>query len=182
MGLFWAFLPFVIFAVAERFVSVICALLLATLVSSSFLLRDRMVPGRSLKILDIGTAALFGGLALYALIGGRLGSLLAVRLTVDIGLLAIVLVSIAIRRPFTLQYAREQVSRELWSNPVFIRTNDIITMAWALAFVVMVAADTLLLYVPQVPAVVGVIATALALAAAIRFTLWYPQRVRRSPV
>lgn len=40
-----------------------------------------------------------------------------VRLRVDLGLLPIVLLSMAIGRPFTLQYAREMTERAVWVWP-----------------------------------------------------------------
>jgi carotenoid cleavage dioxygenase len=42
--------------------------------------------------------------------------------------------SLSIGKPFTLQYAREQVSKDKWDNPVFIRVNNILTIAWGLIF------------------------------------------------
>ena len=127
-------------------------------------------------MLEIGTAILFGSLALYAVLDSPNWSIVGVRLRVDAGLLLIVLLSIAIRRPFTLQYAREQVDRGSWDTPEFVRTNYIITAAWAAAFVVMVIADLILLYAPDVPPRIGIIATILALVGAIKFTSWYPER------
>jgi len=89
-------------------------------------------------------------------------------LRVDTGLLLVVLVSIAIRRPFTLQYAREGTAREIWNTPAFIRTNYIITAVWALAFAVMVSADLAMLYLPNLPLKVGIGLTILAIVGAIR--------------
>lgn len=100
----------------------------------------------------------------------------AVRLRVDLGLLLVVLASIAIRRPFTLQYAREETPRELWNQPEFVRVNYVITFVWALAFAVMVAADLLLLYIPSARPSIGIIATIAAIYGAVRFTSWYPDR------
>ena len=178
MGILLAFLPFIVFAVVDRLAGATAGVAAGAAVSAALLVRDWVTPGRSPKLLEVGTVILFGGLTLYALLGGPMGSIMGVRLAVDTGLLLIVLVSIAIRRPFTLQYAREQVSREYWDSPVFIRTNTIITAVWALAFVVLVAADLVLVYEPDVPPRVGILATIAALIAAIRFTGWYPERVR----
>lgn len=100
-------------------------------------------------------------------------------MSVDAGLLLVVLVSIAIRQPFTIQYAREQVAPDLWDKPEFIRVNYMITGAWASAFAVMVAADLLLLYAPRLPSITGIAATVAALFGAARFTSWYPKRGRR---
>ena len=92
---------------------------------------------------------MFGALALYTLFGSPGWSIMGVRLVVDAGLLSIVLVSLAIRQPFTLQYAREQVRPEIRASKEFLRTNDVITAVWALAFLVLVAADAVLLYAPD---------------------------------
>ena len=144
--------------------------------SAALLLRDWLSPNRSPKLLEIGTAALFGALALYTLMAHPAWSIMGVRLVVDAGLLLIVVVSIAIRQPFTLQYAREQVPQALWTSREFIRTNDVITAVWALAFAVLVAADVVLLTMPDLPPRFGIIATVLALVGAFKFTGWYPNR------
>ena len=178
MNLLLAFAPFVLFVVIERIWGIKAGLVSATVVSAALVARDRISRNRSVKILELGTMALFGGLAAYALLAGATWSVIGVRLRVDAGLLLVVLVSIAIRTPFTLQYAREQVGQELWSSSEFIRTNYIITAVWAAAFAVMVAADLVMLYVPTVPLRVGVWTTILSILGAARFTGWYPERGR----
>ena len=105
-------------------------------------------------------------------------SLWGVRLVVDSGLLLIVLVSIVIRQPFTLQYARERVPADVQASAEFVRTNYVITAVWALAFAVMVAADLVLTWMPELPARFGIIPTVLALVGAFKFTAWYPERRR----
>jgi hypothetical protein len=82
-------------------------------------------------------------------------------------------------RPCTLQYAREQVSPQLWDRPEFIRTNYVITGVWALAFFAMVLAEMALLYVPGLPPRAGIVAIVLALAGAVKFAGWYPEREKR---
>lgn len=120
---------------------------------------------------------MFGGLAFYAIVAQPTWSVIGVRLCVDTGLLVIVLASLAVRRPFTLQYAREQVAPEFWSSPQFIRTNYVLTAAWGLAFLVMVAAELALLYSSNLPRRIGIIAIVLALWSAVKFTGWYPKYV-----
>jgi hypothetical protein len=177
MNILLAFAPFIVFVVAERILGVPAGLAAGALASAALLGRDLLSRERAVKVLEIGTAILFGGLALYALAFHPAWSIAAVRLRVDAGLLAIVLVSIAIRRPFTLQYAREQVAAEHWSNPVFVRTNYVISAAWGAAFAVMVVADLVLAYLPQVPRAAGIAVTVVALMAAVKFTARYPERV-----
>jgi hypothetical protein len=178
MGILLAFAPFIAFAVIDRLVGSTQGLVAALIVAVALLVRDWVTPGRTPKILEIGTALLFGGLAVYAVLAEPTWSVIGVRLCVDIGLLLIVLISMAVGRPFTVQYAREQVAPEFWSSPEFIRTNYIITAVWALAFFVMVMAELTLLYIPDLPHSIGVTAIILALVGAVKFTGWYPEHVR----
>jgi hypothetical protein len=130
MGILLAFAPFIAFAVVDRLSGPTEGVVAGAAVSAALLLRDFM-RGKTAKVLEIGTAILFGGLALYALLGRPSWSVIGVRLVVDAGLLLIVLASPAMRRPFTLQYAHEQVAPELWDAPEFVRTNTVITTVWA---------------------------------------------------
>ena len=95
-------------------------------------------PPQKTKILEIGTAILFGGLALYAILGGPVWSIVSVRLRVDTGLFLIVLTTLIVGKPFTLQYAREKVSQSLWDTPQFIRSNYVVTGVWSGAFLILV--------------------------------------------
>jgi hypothetical protein len=179
MGILLAFAPFIGFAIVERLVGPVQGLVCGALIATALLLRDVLMARRSAKVLEVGTVLLFAGLVVYAVLAGASWSILGVRLRVDAGLLLIVLVSVAIRRPFTLQYAREQTPREQWNRPEFIRANYAITSVWALAFAVIVAADLVLLTLPEVPMRVGIIVTIVALVGAIRFATWYPDHLRR---
>jgi hypothetical protein len=178
MGLLLAFAPFMVFVLVERLAGPRMGLIAAALISGTLLLRDWVSRNRGVKVLEVGTFLLFGGLAAYAAASGAAWSVVGVRLYVDTGLLLVVLVSIAIRRPFTLPYAREGTPRESWNAPAFIRTNYIITAVWGLAFTVMVGADLVMLYLPNLPLKVGVGATILAVIGAMRFTSWYTDHVR----
>jgi hypothetical protein len=178
MGILLAFAPFIAFAIIDRFVGSMPGLIAGAVVSAALLVRDLATPGRAPKLLEIGTVLLFCGLALYAAIEGATWSVIAARLCVDTGLFAIVIVSMLVGRPFTLQYAREQVAPEFWNSPTFVRTNYVITAAWAGAFAVMIAAELALLYVPGFPQRAGIIIIVLAIVGAVKFTGWYPERVK----
>ncbi|MGW0749561.1 hypothetical protein [Streptomyces sp. NPDC002587] len=92
--------------------------------------------------------------------------------------------SMAVRKPFTLQYAREQVDPAHWHTPGFIRTNYVITMVWGLAFLVAALAGAygdLVLHNPN-NIWTGWIIPILAIVAALRFTAWYPDVVRARTV
>jgi hypothetical protein len=176
MDILLAFAPFILYVIVERVVGIRAGLVTASVIAAGLLLRDAVSRVRKPKILEIGTFLLFAGLAAYAYFAGAVWSIPAVRLRVDSGLLLIVLISLAVRQPFTLQYAREKVAREFWKTPAFLRTNYIITAVWAVAFAVMVAADLAMLYVPSLPTRFAIIVTILAIYGAFRFTGWYPAR------
>lgn len=109
MGTLLAFAPFFAFVVAERLIGVLAALAAGTGVSALLLPRDALSRTRRTKVLEIGTFLLFGGLTLFAsTFGVAQWSIAAVRLCVDAGLLLIVIFSMLIGQPFTLQCAREK--------------------------------------------------------------------------
>jgi hypothetical protein len=177
MNMLMAFAPFIVFALLDRLSGILPALCAAAALSAVMLLRDWISPARKVKLLEIGTFVLFGGLAAFELLVGASWSVLDVRLRVDLGLLAIVLVSLAVRQPFTLQYAKEKAPPEVWLEPRFMRVNVVLTCAWALAFAAMVLADFVMIYVPVVPLSVGIVVTVAAIAGAFKFTDWYVARV-----
>jgi hypothetical protein len=178
MGLLLGLTPFVAFFVAMRLASPLVGLL-AALANSALLCAWMYRSGKSIKILEIGSLLLFGTLVLYTLVAAPAWTVATVRLAVDAGLLTIVLVSLAVGRPFTLQYAREQVPEEFWAAPQFISANRLITIVWAAAFAVLVAADAAAEYLPSVPIWMDVAATIAAFGGAVGFTIWYPAMLRR---
>lgn len=44
--------------------------------------------------------------------------------------------SILLKKPFTLEYAKQRVEPSVWTQPSFIRKNNIITGVWGTAFTV----------------------------------------------
>ena len=131
--------------------------------------------GRSIKMLGAGSAVLFAALGCYiTLVDSSWGSS-AVKLTIDAGMLAISLLSLAIRRPFTLQYAREMVDAETARLPGFMKANYIITGAWTAAFLLMLMANVLMIYLPGLPFWSGIAIAFAARNTALYFTKWYPE-------
>jgi hypothetical protein len=170
--------PFIVFFVLMRLVSPLAGLA-AALAVSSLLCLHQWRRGERVKVLEIGSLLLFGVLVLYTLIAAPHWSVATVRLAVDGGLFIIVLASLAIGMPFTLQYARERVPKEYWDSPLFLATNRRITAAWAAAFAVMTTADAAAEYVETIPLWIDVVVAVAAFVAAMWFTQWYPAAVRR---
>ena len=134
--------------------------------------------GRSIKMLGSGSVIVFAGLGAYIALIDSSWSSSAVKLTVDAGVLAISLVSLAIRQPFTLQYAREMADTETARLSGFMRANYIITWAWTGAFLLMMIANILMIYVPGLPLWSGIVIAFAARNSAVYFTKWYPQHRR----
>jgi hypothetical protein len=179
MKILLAFAPFIVFVIVERLVGYTGGLAAAALTSAMLIIRE-YVAKRTPKILEVGTLILFAALAIYAAVRHPAWSVIAVRLMVDAGLLLVVVASLALRKPFTLQYAKEQVAPELWDSPDFQKINYVITGVWALAFDIMVAAEAAILFLPYVPQKVGVWIAIIAIYGAYRFTVYYPKRNRTS--
>ena len=132
--------------------------------------------GREAKMLGAGSVVVFAGLGCYLGLIEHEWSDFSVRLAVDIGMLAIALMSIAIKMPFTLQYAREQVDAETIKEAGFLRVNYTLTWVWVGAMVLMMIADIFMIYFPALPLWAGLAALYAARNAAVYFTKWYSSR------
>ena len=131
--------------------------------------------GRSVKMLSAGCVVVFSGIGTYVtLIDPNLG-VSAVKIAADVGVLAISLGSLAIRKPFVLQYALEAVDTETAKLPGFLKATYTITWAWTGAFVLMIIGNALTIYVPGLPLWSSLVIAFAARNSAAYFTTWYPQ-------
>lgn len=94
-------------------------------------------------------------------------------------LAAVTFGSIVLGTPFTLQYARQMVDRELWENPLFIRVNVLMTGVWGGVFLVNFLLDAIALRESGGAAQEISILTYGVLGAGIVFTLWYPRHIQK---
>ncbi|MFF4581332.1 hypothetical protein ACFY15_23550 [Streptomyces sp. NPDC001373] len=139
--------------------------------------------GSSWKLLELADVVFFAALAVIGALASD-GTLRWLETyageVASLTLTAIAFGSMALRMPFTLQYAREQTDPSKWQNPVFLRTNYMITGAWGLAFLVSALAGGLGDLVLHAPDNIWTawIVPVLAIVAALRFTVWYPEVVR----
>jgi hypothetical protein len=134
-----------------------------------------VVRGRSIKILGVGSVVTFGAVGCYLMLLDPALGTTAVRIAVDAGIFLVSLVSILIRRPFTLQYALEVVDAETKKVPGFLRANYVITWAWTGAALLMMVGNIALIYVPSLPLWSGLLIAFAARYSAVYFTKWYPQ-------
>jgi hypothetical protein len=133
------FAPFIAFSLLSSFDTAF-ALWVAFALAFVIAIRD-FAESRLLRLLDIGSVALFGLLSLYAGFLQTEIPVSMVRLVVDGGLFALALGSIVWRHPLTLEYAREQVPKEFWFSSQFVSTNYMVTGTWTTAFALMAVAD-----------------------------------------
>jgi hypothetical protein len=173
MTIFLILAPYGAFAALMLVTSAAVSLFASAAICLAVMAYD-ILGGRSIKMLGAGSAILFAAIGGYITLVDSSLSTPAVKLAVDVGVFAISLLSLAIRRPFTLQYARELVDTETTALPGFLRVNYIITVAWTAAFLLMMIANVLMMYVPGLPLWSG-LAIAFAARSAAYFTQWYPQ-------
>ena len=174
MNILLGFAPYIAFFLFMRTVSIDAGLWAALVVAVLIGARNWTRSG-SLKVLEAGTVLIFLVLVIFTAAEHWKWTVMAVRLAVDAGLLAIVLVSLSIGRPFTLQYARERVAQQYWHTPLFLTMNREITFVWAAALATLVAAHAAVIFVPVVPWWLDIVLTISVLAAALRFTALYPK-------
>jgi hypothetical protein len=177
MMIFLILAPFAAFATLMLLTSATASLFAGAAVAAATIAYD-LARGGSVKMLAAGAVILFSALGCYITFVDSSWSGSAVRMAVDSGVLAIALASIAIRFPFTLQYAREVVDAETMRLPGFMRANYVITGAWTAAFMLMVIANILMIYVPSLPLWSGLAIAFAARNSAAYFTKWYPKHRR----
>jgi hypothetical protein len=174
MTIFLILAPYGAFALLMLVMSAITSLLAAAAVCLAVIAFD-MVRGRSIKILGIGSVIVFAAVGGYVAFADPDMSTSAVKFAVDAGIFLISLLSIVLRFPFTLQYAREVVDAETALLPGFVQANYLITWAWTGAALLMMIGNIALLYVPGLPLWSGLLVTFAARNSAVYFTKWYPQ-------
>ena len=174
MAIFLILAPYGVFTILMLLTSAAVSLFVAASICLAVMAYDGF-RGRPIKMLGAGSAIVFLCIGGFIMLIDPALSASAIKLSVDAGMLAIALVSLAIRRPFTLQYAREMVRPETAQLPGFVRANYVITAAWTVAFALMVMANLLLIYVPGLPLWSGLAIAFAARNTAIYFTKWYPE-------
>jgi hypothetical protein len=88
---------------------------------------------------------------------------------------AVAWVTILLGSPFTIEYAREQAPREVWTHPLFRRMNFQMTAVWALIFTMGAMLGVLSLYIGHVFAL-GFFIPMTGMGVGIVFSRYYPRR------
>ncbi|MCX5830228.1 MAG: hypothetical protein NTV58_19855 [Deltaproteobacteria bacterium] len=88
-------------------------------------------------------------------------------------------VGMAMKRPFTLEYAREHTDQSLWNNPVFLRTNYFMTAIWGAVFTINASLAWQRSIQPAMPAWGYETITYSLMVSAMFISIWYPEYLRR---
>ncbi|MFE0626633.1 hypothetical protein ACFW3D_06635 [Streptomyces sp. NPDC058864] len=178
MGYLRSFLPWIAFAVVATEADWRYGALAGLVLSAGLVARERRA-GRPADrfVVELSSGAFFALLAALAFAAPH-SPLEPYNTALSLGWLALTAWgSLAVRKPFTLGIARSMVPSAVWDNPVFLRTNVIITAVWAASFTVNAALLAVLLSAAP-HALAGIIAVKICgFALPVVFTTRYSRAV-----
>jgi hypothetical protein len=127
-----AFLPWIFFSVVHAksiFLASICSIILMGFLNFRELKKGFVMPWGSVVVFTI--------LALNDRFMFSKWMVSNDLILINSALAAIVWFSMIINKPFTIQYAREEVERSRWNHPIFLKINWILTSIWAVLMTIM---------------------------------------------
>ncbi|WP_433663127.1 hypothetical protein ACQPW1_13925 [Nocardia sp. CA-128927] len=164
------FAPWIVYAVipsAHWQWAALIALVLSIVEVTSQLRAGRTLDG---LMIELGSLVFFAALTVLAFADPNT-ALHPYSPALSSGVLALIaLVSLAVRKPFTLGIAKQSTPKELWDNPVFVRTAYVLTAVWAASFVIGCAVLTVLAHAGSTP---RTIAQVLSFVIPVVFTIRY---------
>jgi uncharacterized membrane protein len=178
-AIFLGFVPWIVFSVVAGPSTWMWAAL-AALLCSLILSVPSWRSTRSISVLDAAGLLFFGVLVVLALTLDR-ATLQPIedraQMLSSIVIALVALGSLAVGRPFTEYYARQQTPREYWNSPTFKQINRVITAVWGLVFVLNALCDAAVAYLGVTSDVFNWVVPIVAIVAAVKFTGWYPDHV-----
>ena len=120
--------------------------ILGGLIGAAALVTWRWFKRRDLKTMEIVTLGYF---AVHAIVTLALGSSFLKTygpIANSLVLAGMAFGTLAMKNPFTYQYAKEDWDKSYWSDPAFIRINEIITSAWGWIFTINAALGALAVF------------------------------------
>lgn len=98
--------------------------------------------------------------------------------TLSSGVLAVMSLASLAFVPFAEQYAREAVPLQDWEEPAFRRTNQVLTLMWALVFALIALLGLLAAQIPHTRDWTNYVIPLVVIVGATGMTHAYPQRAR----
>lgn len=133
----------------------------------------------SIKILELGTLIFFFITALLYFFVNLDWLVRWINSLGSVALFLIVLISILIKKPFTLQYARETTPKERWFSPAFMHVNYIISWAWCLMMFINSIFSVLFTTILPVQSWVNWVVSLSCFGIAILFTNQYRRNIKK---
>jgi hypothetical protein len=133
-GLYVALVPWVLFTLLAQHSTLKVASVVALVVAIAIMVRSIMTSG--MKLLELGAVVAFIGFTVVAFAADHATGVWMARYSraIAAALLAAIAWGSLLFTPFTEQYARERVPRQVWSSPRFKETNRRLTIMWSSVF------------------------------------------------
>lgn len=172
-GILQSFLPWILFfALIGNSPSQIDLAIFVAMLSSIFFEWSGLRKG---FILSWGTLAFFFFLVVTVILLKEPHVMQYIWIISNGSLALIALLSLAIRKPFTTQYAKEKTSADKWENPLFIQINFILAWVWGIIFIFCTLLSCLQLFIPTFPSLLNQVLSYAFVAFAIWFSSWFPE-------
>jgi len=132
LSIFKSFLPWILYSILYSNNPTQFKIAIGAAIGSSLLLDWKDL--RAGFILTWCTLLYFAGLLIFVTLYHSVWLEKNMWLFSNLILATIAFLSILIKKPFTIQYAKQAVAEAYWNNPLFIEINNILTLIWGLIF------------------------------------------------
>ncbi|MBX7452968.1 hypothetical protein GR927_33730 [Mycolicibacterium sp. 3033] len=132
------------------------------------------------RMLDIVTVVFFTGVTVLGLIIGAEDRdwMDTYATTLSSGVLAVMSLGSLAFEPFTAQYAPASAQRQEWEQVAFRRTNQVLTLMWALVFALIAVLGYLAAIAPATVHLTKAVIPVVVIVGAVGMTQAYPGRAR----
>ncbi|HOW03760.1 hypothetical protein [Methanospirillum hungatei] len=172
-----SFLPWILFGLfaGHSLVELETALFVSLVISVIVGYRDM----RDKLIVPWVTFSFFVGMVIALIVLQWYSIIPYIGIASNIVLTGIAFGSLAIGIPFTIQYAKRDVPRERWENPVFIEINKVLTAFWGILFFLGLLQSVYKFYYPNSLGLFGEAYMWISIIVGIVFTMKYPAYAKK---
>lgn len=135
-----------------------------------------------LRLLDVVTVVFFAGVTIAGLVLGAQDRdwMDTYATTLSSGVLAVMALASLAFEPFTAQYAPVGAVRKDWEEAAFRRTNQVLTLMWALVFALIAVLGFLAATSPSTVHLTKAVIPVVVIVGAVGMTQAYPSRARQN--
>ncbi len=172
-----SFLPWILFGLfaGHSLLELETALIISLVISVIVGYRDM----RDKLIVPWVTFSFFVGMVIALIVLQWYSIIPYIGIASNIVLTGIAFGSLAIGIPFTIQYAKRDVPRERWENPVFIHINKILTAFWGILFFLGLLLSVYKFFYPDTLGIFGDAYMWISIIVGFFFTMKYPAYAKK---